>query len=99
MHAFDPPVAAGTLGQAIDVGFCGTDEVACVEGGAVGVLGAGLDLEERLDVGEAGLARMLRSDAIQSTVPEAVYVRVSMRPWPFSTVVLVTSSSAGAVRK
>jgi hypothetical protein len=55
VHAFDTPVAPYAVGQTVDVERCGTDEVACVEGAAIGVLGAATDLDECLDVGEAWL--------------------------------------------
>ena len=49
-------MATYTVGQAVDVERRGTDEVACVEGAAVSVLGVGMDFDEGLDVGEARLA-------------------------------------------
>jgi len=49
-------MAPYAVGDTTDIERRGTYEVACVEGGAIGVLGAGIDLDERLDVGEAWLA-------------------------------------------
>ena len=58
VHAFDTPVAADGLGDAFDVERSGRDVSARVEGRAVGVFGSGADLNDRLDVGEARLARI-----------------------------------------
>src|ERR1700680_2633913 len=58
MHAFDRPMTTGAAGHALDVERRGADEVTRVEGASVGMLGAGMDLEEALDVGETGLARV-----------------------------------------
>lgn len=40
-----------------------------------------------------------RSEMIPSTLAGAEEIGVFMRPWPFSKVVLLTTSSAGAERK
>src|ERR1700693_6452104 len=58
MHAFNAPMTTGAAGHALDVERRGTDKVTRVEGASVGMLGAGMDLEEALDVGETGLARV-----------------------------------------
>jgi hypothetical protein len=42
-------VAPYAVGKTVDVERCGTDEVACVEGAAIDVLGAGIDLDARYD--------------------------------------------------
>jgi hypothetical protein len=82
----------------LDVDRRGGDE-ACVAGAFVGMLGAALDFEEGLDVGKARLARIarLRADPIHTRGGgEGARLEAAV---PFSTVVLLTSSSRGAVRK
>jgi hypothetical protein len=61
-----PPVAARRGGDAFDVGGCGRDEIAGIEAAAIGVFGAGIDLGEGLDVGEARLSRVfsIRTDPV-----------------------------------
>src|SRR6266568_9457285 len=58
MHALDPPMATGSPGNPFDVERCGGDVGAGVEGGAVGMLGSVIDLDDRLDGGEARLPRI-----------------------------------------
>jgi hypothetical protein len=55
MHALHAPMAANSPGNPFDVERCGGDIGAGVEGGAVGMLGSGVDLDDGLDGGEARL--------------------------------------------
>ena len=99
MHALDAPVAARAPGNTLDVERRRTDIVVGIEGAPIGVFGAGKDLDDGLDVGETRLARV--ASAAENPIDDAGsrIGAVSMRPCPFSTVVLVTVSAAGAVRK
>src|SRR5450631_4288225 len=66
MHAFDAPMTARRLGDAVDIDWGRTDEVAGFRGGAIGMLDMAVDLDEGLDAGEAGLAWIAarRSDPV-----------------------------------
>ena len=99
VHAFDAPVAPYAVGKTVDVEQCGTDEVARGEGAAIGVLGAGIDLDECLNVGEAWLAWIAAFghdpvDLLRGGVDARLDTTMTLL-----TVVLVTSLSAGALLK
>src|SRR5450631_1035847 len=69
MHAFDTPMATGGVCDPLDIERGQADEIAGVEGAAIGMLGAAVDLDQGLDVGEARLAWIAagRSDPIDFT--------------------------------
>ena len=99
VHAFDAPMAPDAAGKTVDVERCGTDEVACVEGAAIGVLDAGTDLDECLDVGEAWLAWIAAFgddpvDLLRGGVEAGLDTAM-----PLLDGGLVTSLSAGALLK
>ena len=58
VHGFDTPVATGGCGDALDVEGRGGDIEACVEAAAVGIFYARVNLDQGVDGGEAGLARI-----------------------------------------
>ena len=58
VHGFDAPMATGSGGDALDVEGRRGDVEACVEAAAVGIFHARADLDQGVDGGEAGLARI-----------------------------------------
>src|SRR5664279_4698382 len=66
VHAFDAPMAAGGGGEALDVAGSRGYEIAGIEAAAIGIFGAGIDLDDGPDIGEARLARIvsIRDDPI-----------------------------------
>jgi hypothetical protein len=98
MHAFNAPMTTGAPGHALDVERRGADEVTRVEGASVGMLGAGMDLDQGLDVGETGLARVAPIGHDPVDLARGQYARLDAA-MAFLDGGLVTSSLAGAVRK
>lgn len=98
VHALDPPMAANCFADPLDVERCGGDVGAAVEGRAIGMLGASVDLDDRLDGGEARLPRIaaLGGDPI-GDLRGGVGAGLDTAMAFFDGV--VTSSAAGAVRK
>ena len=92
-------MAARSGGKPFDVERGGRNVDSGVERASVGVFGSIEYVKNRMDVFEAGLTRIgfVALDPVDDF--RGGKTRVSMRPWPFSTVVLRTSSSAGAVSK
>jgi hypothetical protein len=99
VHALDAPVATSGLGEALDVEGGGGEIGSGLGGGLAGLFGDGVDLDEGGDAGEARGAGIVAVGGDPADVAGGEIGAVSMRPWPFSTVVVVASSSPGAVRK
>jgi len=90
-------MAAHAAGDAFDIERGGRDVVVDIEAAAIGVFGAGVDLRDALDVLEARLARIA---SLRRYPVDFAGGGIGARLDPaFSTVVWLTSSSAGAVRK
>ena len=99
VHGLNAPVTADRRGDAVDLKGERDDIDTGLAMALTGLLGSSVNLNQGFDGRKAGPPGYLRSEAIQSAFAEALYWRVSMRPWPFSRVVVETISSAGALRK